>query len=146
MAHFFPVSPLFWDDERVSTWNDAQQKLALYLLTCKHRNLEGLYVLKVEYAAADLRWNSAKVRKYLAALELEGFCEYDEAARVVLLPKALDYYQPKSRPQLKGALADMAKVPATPLKERFMVEAESRAPELFNALANGISVNGDGPS
>lgn len=146
MAHFFPVSPLFWDDERVSTWNDAQQKLALYLLTCKHRNLEGLYVLKIEYAAADLGWNPAKVRKYLAALELEGFCLYDEAARVVLLPNALDYYQPKSKLQLKGAMADLATVPATPLKERFEAEAETRAPELFKALVDGIPMNGDEPS
>lgn len=146
MAHFFAVSPLFWDDEKVTSWNDAKQKLALYLLTCKHRNLEGLYVLPIAYAAEDCGWSVGKVSKYIAELQAEGFCQYDEAAKVVLLPKALDYYQPKSKPQLKGALADLAKVPATALKDRFMAEAETRAPELFDALVNGISTNGDEPS
>lgn len=140
MAHFFPVSPLFWDDERSANWPDAQQKLALYLLTCKHRNLEGLYVLPVDYAASDLRWSPSKTRKHLAALIEAGFCEYDEAARVVLLPKALDYYQPKTKPQLKGAMADLERVPATVLRERFLAEAERRAPALFDALVNGIGV------
>lgn len=139
MAHFYPVSPAFWDDEKVQEWPDAQQKLALYLLTCKHRNLEGLFVLKPQYAAADCCWSPAKTAKYLAALVDEGFCEYDAKTRVVLLPNALSYYQPKTKPQLKGALADLAKVPATPLKQRFMEQAEHFAPDLADALRNGIA-------
>lgn len=137
MAHFFPVSPRFWDDEKASGWNDSQQKLALYLLTCKHRNLEGLYVLPLSYAAEDCGWSVTKTRKHLDVLCDDGFCEYDEAAKVVLLPRALDYYQPKSPKQIAGALADLEKVPTTTLQQRFVEEAQTRAPELHAALTNG---------
>lgn len=139
MAHFYPVSPKFWDDEKVCGWNDSQRLLASYLLTCKHRNLEGLYKLPVNYAAEDLHWTPAKVRKYLDALIAEGFCEYDEGTKVLLLPNALDYYQPKTTPQLKGALADLAGLPATPLKQRFLERAKSfGADKLVDALVNGV--------
>ena len=140
MAHFFAVSPRFWDDEKVAAWTDAQQKLALYLLTCKHRNLEGLYVLPLSYAAEDCNWSVTKTRRNMTELCKAGFCEYDETSKVVLIAKALDYYQPKSEKQLKGALNDLSSIPETGLQARFLAEAEHRAPDLYKALSNGTEL------
>lgn len=138
MTKFASVSPGYWTDEMVRGWNDAQQKLGLYLLTCEHRNLQGIFRLPLRYAADDLSWSEAKTRKHLTRLIDDGFVEYDWKASVVLLPRALRYYQPKTEPQLTGALQALARVPATPLKQRFMeLAAEHQAEKLVQALANG---------
>lgn len=138
MAAYFPVSPLYWDDEKVVTWPDAQQLLGIYLLTCKHRNLEGFYKLPLNYIAEDKGWSPAKAKKHLTGLVGEGFVEYDWDAKVVLLPNALKFYAPSTRPQIKGALADLSMVPATPLKDRFLQRARELAPSLYDALVNGL--------
>ena len=139
MARFAPVSPSFWTDPKVRAWNDAQQKLGLYLLTTPHGNLQGIFRLSIAYLADDLRWEVRKSRTALARLIKDGFVEYDEDAQVCLLPNALAYYQPKTKPQIKGALAVLANVPETPLKSRFMECAERHgAVELVDALTNGM--------
>lgn len=139
MARFASVSEGFWTDEVVLAWNDSQRLLALYLLTCPHRNLQGIYRLSLRYAADDLGWSDSRTKAALERLIEDGFAEYDPDAKVVLLPKALRYYKPKTTPQLKGALQALAKVPATPLKQRFVELArDAGAAELLDALLNGI--------
>ena len=135
---FAQVSPQFWTDPVVAQWNDAQQKLALYLLTCPHRNLQGLYRLSIRYAAEDLGWSEQKTKRTLERLIEDGFAEYDDDAKVVFLPRTLAYYMPKSEAQVKGAVAALATVPATPLKRRFVEVAEQfEATALLAALTNG---------
>lgn len=139
MAKFASVSPDFWTDGMVAAWADAPKMLALYLLTCPHRNLQGLYRLSVRYAADDLGWSEKKTKAALTKLVEDGFAEYDWKAKVVLLPKALRYYQPKTKPQLAGALQALARVPDTSLKSRFTELArEHGADALLDALVNGL--------
>lgn len=138
---FAQVAPEFWDDEKVQSWSDAQQKLALYLLTCKHRNLQGFYKLSLRYASEDLGWSEGKTKKYLGQLVTEGFAEYDADAKVVLLPNTLRYYKPSTDDQVTGALKALAKVPATPLKARFLELARFHGADLLaDRLANGEGV------
>ena len=140
MAKFASVSPDFWTDVMVREWSDTHRLLALYLLTCPHRNLQGIYRLSMRYASDDLGWSEARTKRNLERLIEDGFAEYDWQASVVLLPNALRYYQPKTDPQLKGALAALARVPATPLKLRFTELARRHgADDLANALMNGSS-------
>lgn len=56
MARYYPVSPLYWSDSKVQSWSNETKMLGLYLLTCEHRNLEGLYRLPFAYVEADLGW------------------------------------------------------------------------------------------
>lgn len=142
MARFASVSPGYWTDGMVRAWTDTQKLLAIYLLTCPHRNLQGLFRLSVRYAADDLEWSEAKTKKALEKLIEDGFVEYDWSAKVILLPRALRYYQPKTDPQIKGALQALAQVPATPLKDRFMeLAVEEQAEKLVDALVNGMGVS-----
>lgn len=141
MAKFASVSPDFWTDTTVADWSDSQKLLALYLLTCPHRNLQGIFRLSVRYAADDLGWSTQRTKRTLEELVDDGFAEYDWAAKVVLLPKALRYYQPKTEPQLKGAIHALGQVPATPLKERFVELARTHGADgLVHALVNGMAV------
>lgn len=134
MARYYPVSPLFWSDEKVQRWGDQTVLLALYLLTCDHRNLEGLYRLPYAYIQADLEWPEAEVRDRMQELIEDGFVQYDEAARVLLLPNALRYHQPKSKKQIQGAINELQAVPDTVLWADFVAAAQRYAPELAAAI------------
>jgi hypothetical protein len=125
---------LFWSDRKVLNWPERERYLALYLLTSEHRNLEGLFRLPKAYIQADLDWSPDEADTHLGALVQDGFVKYDEAAKVVFLPKALKYHQPKAPKQIQGAINVLQQIPATVLWPDFMAAAEAFAPEFFAAL------------
>ena len=134
MARYYPVSPLFWMDEDVTQLDDRGKLLSLYLLTCEHRNLEGLFRLPITYMAEDLGWENRTITAQVKKLQAVGFIGYDTRARVVFLPRALKYHQPKTKPQIQGAINDLQAVPETELWPDFLSAAETFAPDLHAAL------------
>ena len=139
MARYYPVSPLYWSDDKVSKWPDEAKLLALYLLTCSHRNLEGLYRLPTAYIQADLDWASSEVYEGFEYVVEQGFAEYDHDASVVFLPNALKYHQPNTKPQVQGAINALQAVPDTRLYDSFLAAAREYAPRLYEALAEPLS-------
>lgn len=144
MARYYPVSPLIWTDYTARSWDDATKLLAHYLLTCPHRNLEGLFRLPLPYIADDLGWKAPKVEKAIRRLEDDGFIARDETTDVVLIRKALKYQAPKSPKQIKGALAVLSEVPKSSVHPDFIAACDKYAPSLAEALAKGIDTHSDG--
>ena len=138
MARYYPVSPLFWMDDKIGQLDDQGKILALYLLTCEHRNLEGLFRLPYAYIQADLAWDEQTVRDEMARLIELGFIAYDEAARVVFLPKALKYHEPKAPKQVQGAINALQQVPDTTLWPMFQEAAAMFAPALSTAIGTPL--------
>lgn len=138
MARYYPVSPLFWMDDKIGQLDDQGKILALYLLTCEHRNLEGLFRLPYAYIQADLAWDEATVRDEMGRLIDLGFIAYDEAARVVFLPKALKYHEPKAPKQVQGAVNALQQVPDTVLWPLFQEAAAAFAPALSTAIGTPL--------
>jgi hypothetical protein len=138
VASYYPISPLFWSDDKVRSWiaeeRDRTVVLALYLLTCEHRNLEGLYRLPKAYVIEDLGWEADAVGEHMARLLDDEFIEYDESARVVFVRNALKYQQPKSPPQIKGAINSLERVPETPLLMSLLRVADTHALTLSKAI------------
>lgn len=137
MARYYQVSPKIWTDEKALAWGDSERLLAFYLLTCPHRNLEGLYRLPLTYVAADLGWSEKRVRKALGRLVEDNFVSYDEDVEVVWVRNVLRYQAPKSEKQVAGAMASLNQVPATPLRDRLREVAETLAPALAKAITEG---------
>jgi hypothetical protein len=125
-------------DDKIARLDDQGKVLALYLLTCEHRNLEGLYRLPYAYIQADLAWSDQAVRDGMDRLIEDGFINYDPAARVVFLPKALKYHEPKSAKQVQGAINALQQVPDTALWHAFTEAAATFAPALFASLGNPL--------
>jgi hypothetical protein len=138
MARYYPVSPLFWMDDKIARLDDQGKVLALYLLTCEHRNLEGLYRLPYAYIQADLAWTDHCVRGGMTRLIDDGFIDYDPAARVVFLPKALKYHEPKAPKQVQGAVNALQQVPDTTLWPDFLEAAATFAPALYAAIGTPL--------
>src|SRR5438128_2861858 len=115
-SEHYRVSPRYWSGDR-SAWSDREKLLGLYLLTCPHRTTEGLYYLPKGYIGTDLGWTPRQIDEALATLLAVGFVKYDEAAQVVLLPKALKRQRPTTVKQIAGAVRQLELVPDTGLFE-----------------------------
>lgn len=146
MARYHPISARFWSDPQVRLWSDEARLLALYLLTCRHRSLEGLYLLPPEYIAADLGWPVRKVNETLEHLEQEGFVAIDADAQVVLVRNALKYQPPKGAKQITGALSTLEQLPDTRLVGELVHVAETHAKPLADALSKRYPTPPDTPS
>lgn len=148
MASYYPVSPMFWRDEMVRAWlaagHDRTVILALYLLTCRHRNLEGLYLLPWGWVETDLGWQADCVAEQTSRLLDEDFIQYDSGPEVVFVRNALKYQQPKSAPQLKGAINALREVPANSLLPALTDVAKEHAPELFKAIRKAFGTHSKG--
>jgi hypothetical protein len=137
MANYYRVDPNFWKAER-RRWTDREKLLGIYLLTCPHRNLEGLYWLPKAYIAADLGWPSRAVEEALSALVDADFAAYDDQAEVVFVLKSLEHQAPKSEKQVTGAVSSLAKVPASSLFDAFLESCETHAPQLAERIRKGL--------
>lgn len=144
VANHYRVSPKFWIKARRRGWNDQQITLGLYLLTCEHRNLEGLYRLPKPYIAADLGWPARKVEETLATICDAGFAVYDEDAEMVLIPKALKHQAPSTPNQIKGAITQLERIPRTSLWDAFRIACASHCPKLAEAIAMRWESEGEG--
>lgn len=134
MANYYRVSPKFWLWARRRSLTDAETSLAFYLLTCEHRNLEGLYRLPLPYVAADLGWPAEKVSETLASVIVTGFAAHDADAEMILIPKALKHQAPTTDKQIIGAVSQLERIPRTCLWSAFRMACRSHCPKLADAL------------
>lgn len=111
VPRYFRVACRFHDDEKVRAWPDWIKLFALYMLTTKHRNLEGFFVLPPDYAAADLGWPRSRVLKALGILEDDRFLSFDHATNLTLIRNALKYQQPDSKNVQKAVLSRVRSLP-----------------------------------
>jgi hypothetical protein len=135
---YHKVYRLFWKDPKVRAWISAGEDrtvlLALYMITCDHKNSEGLYYLPKAYVSADLGWEADVVGERMAHLLADRFIEYDEGAEVVFVCNGLKYHEPNSKLQIKGAISALEEVPATPLLASFLTAAETHAKGLAKEI------------
>ncbi|MDH5640131.1 MAG: hypothetical protein OEY28_02470 [Nitrospira sp.] len=111
VPRYFRLACQFWWDESVVGWTDQMKLLFLYLLTTKHRTLEGIFVLPLEYVAADMRWPITRVRKILAKLEGMRAVKFDPGTNLLLIRNALRYQQPDSKNVLTAVLSRVRNLP-----------------------------------
>lgn len=86
MREYGKVYTAFWADPSMRTMSEDARTLALYLLTCPHGNLIGLFRLPDAYAADDLQWAIERVSKGFRELFERGFCARDAASNWLVIP------------------------------------------------------------
>ena len=137
---YWRVSPAFWSDEKVTgaeggePWGDDTKMLALYLLTCEHRNVAGLFRLPKGYITEDLGWTPERLAEPFAELLRDGFMEYDGRARLCLIVNALDYQSPENDNQAKATLKLLDELPESRLFARLFEQAKRFAKPFAEAL------------
>lgn len=118
------ISTRFWIDERSACWSDNIKLSSLYFMTCAHRTLEGIFLLPLPYASADLRWTPKKVSKAIAFLTEESFLRFDSKTNTMLIRNALRYQAPENENQAKSCLRRIANLPKTDLLLEFLLLAK----------------------
>jgi len=125
MRDYSIVSAKFWIGETGKNLrgNKDAQILALYLLTSPHASMSGLYYCPIYYMVQDTGLPLEGVKKALAGLEKQGFCEYDEASDIVLINQMARFQigPTLSRGDKRriGLLKELGRLPQTKLTRRF---------------------------
>ncbi|MFW5980355.1 MAG: hypothetical protein ACOCQ2_03225 [Halanaerobiales bacterium] len=128
------ISIKFWTDEKVLQWDSDTRLLALYLLTCPHKNTEGFYRLPKQYICADLNWDQKRLIKPFAKLLDEGFIKYDKRVNILFITEALKYQAPENPNQEKSAINKLKELPETDLIYDFIDKAKEYCKGLYERL------------
>lgn len=119
----------FWDD--TLAWPPDARTMALYLLTCRDRAAEGLFVCPIDTMARQLNWTDDECFLALSNLVALNWLEYDIKNETVLLLNSLRWHAPKSKNHLIGAARKIQHVPTdSPLQRHFRVLVAKYCPEL----------------
>ena len=94
MRDYAKVSPQFWIGETGKKLRKAgaeAQVVALYLMTCPHANMIGMYYLPVMYLAHETGIGMEGASKGLQSAIEAGICSYDEASEIVWVHEMARY-------------------------------------------------------
>lgn len=126
MRDYGKVSPQFWIGETGKQLRgDANaQLLALYLMTCPHSNMIGVFHCPVLYMAHETGLGAEGATKALARLSEVGFCEYDEDSETVFVIRMAAYQigdelKPTDN-RVAGLRKEVARMPEARMKSRFL--------------------------
>ena len=126
MREYGKVAPQFWVGDTGKKLRKAgaeAQVVALYLMTCPHANMLGLYYVPIMYIAHETGLGMEGASKGLQRAIEAGFCEYDEASEVVWVHEMAKYQIAKelapTDKRSKGVQNEYDALPANPYLARF---------------------------
>lgn len=110
MRDYGKVYSRFWDSRDMRALSEDGRMLALYLMTCKHCTLAGIFRLPDGYVCEDMQWSVERVSKGLAELFRKGFATRCEATKWVWITKHLEWNGLENPNQAKAAAKILAEV------------------------------------
>lgn len=112
--------------------------LYIYLFSCSHRTLLGIYKLPVSYIAEDLELSQQAVKKLISELNKSDLIEYDTANSCVFVKKFLECNEiPNKNVEKKAVKVATNDLPSTFLLEHFLLEVaqlKEKLPNLFETV------------
>ena len=143
---FTKIDELMWKDIKFKKLSIESKLLFVYLLSCQHRNVLGLYNLPKYYIQGDILYPIERVTKGLDELSSNGFIRYDEGSETVLVKNFLKYNPLDNANQVKGAAKVLKTIPKTPLFYDLLDNIKSsdikRSDELSKAINKYLKANG----
>lgn len=86
MRDYSKISPQFWvgrTGREIRELGIESRMIAIYLLSCPHSTMLGVYYLPIEYIVHDTKINKDGVVSALQKLISIGFCSYDDQAEYI---------------------------------------------------------------
>ena len=111
MRDYGKVHTSFWASANIRQLSEDGRTLAMYLLTCPHGTIAGVFRLPDGYASEDLQWTSKRVREGFAELFANGFANRCETTKWVWVIKHLEWNPPENPNQRKSAAKVAAQIP-----------------------------------
>lgn len=94
MRDYSKVSPRFWNGKTGKALKDGGTNavvVAMYLMTCPHSNMIGLFYVSKSYIAVDTGLSLEEAEQGLRWACEVGFCEYDECTEIVWVRQMATY-------------------------------------------------------
>jgi hypothetical protein len=111
MRDYGKVYSRIWESADFRALSEDGRALALYLLTCQHGTIAGVFRVPDGYACEDLQWTSERVSEGFANLHAKGFATRCEASKWVWVRKFLEWNPPENPNQRKAAAKVALSVP-----------------------------------
>ncbi len=111
MRDYGKVHTSFWTSSNIRELSEDGRTLAIYLLTCPHGTIAGVFRLPDGYACEDLQWSADRVQVTLSELLSNGFATRCEATKWVWVTKHLEWNPPENPNQIKAAAKMAFQVP-----------------------------------
>ena len=122
MSRYTTVESFIWHDEKFRSLPEDARTVFLYLLTCPHGNMCGIFYLPDLYAASDLQWDVERYRKAIDTL-----CDTLLIAKdkdIIWIKNYLKHNPIKGPKQITGAVNRLMTLPDTKLIGPFMKNLE----------------------
>jgi hypothetical protein len=105
------VHSTFWSSPTIAPLSDTGRLLALYLMTCSHNTIAGVFRLPDGYIAEDMGWDAERVAKGFGELLHNGFADRCPTTKWVWVRKHLEWNPPDNPNQRKAVEKVIASVP-----------------------------------
>lgn len=102
MRDYGKVHTSFWHSDTLAGLSDDAKFLALYLLTCPHGNMAGVFRLPTSYAAEDTGWDSERLANGFKTLSDSGWMARDERTGWTWVRKFCKWNKPDNPNQQKA--------------------------------------------
>ena len=112
MRDYGKVHTSYWTSTTIRSMTEDGRTLAMYLLTCPHGTIAGVFRLPDGYACEDLQWDEKRVQEGFAELLANGFANRCETTKWVWVTKHLEWNQPENHNQRKAVAKIATQVPA----------------------------------
>ena len=104
-----------WFKNRFRALSEGAQLLYIYLFSCEHRSIIGLFRLPINYICDDLNLDKETVTKRLDELFRNGFIIYDETISQVLITGFLKHNPLQNPNQVNAAMSALDEIEPSPL-------------------------------
>jgi hypothetical protein len=101
----------FWSSKTTASMTDDGKLLALYLMTCTHNTIAGVFRLPDGYVTEDMGWEPERVAQGFEQLFDKGFAVRCESTKWVFVKKHLEWNKPENPNQRKSAAKIALSVP-----------------------------------
>ncbi len=112
MRDYGKVFSRIWESTDFRSMNEDGRTLVLYLLTCQHGTIAGVFRVPDGYACEDLQWSPERVIEAFKETLRKGFANRCETSKWVWVIKFLEWNPPENPNQMKAAKKVVAGVPA----------------------------------
>lgn len=111
MRDYGRVFSAIWASDDFRALTEDGRALVLYLLTCQHGTLAGVFRLPDGYVGEDLQWGHERVAEGFANIATKGFATRCEATKWVWVCKYLEWNPLENPNQRKAAVKLSDQVP-----------------------------------
>lgn len=111
MRDYGKVFSRIWDSTDFRSMSEDGRALVLYLLTCQHGTIAGVFRVPDGYACEDLQWSVERVEAAFAETLRKGFANRCVTSKWVWVCKFLEWNPPENPNQIKAAKKIALSVP-----------------------------------